>query len=98
MDNPINNEGLYLCNPDVVLREEDEAGGLLFNPDTNQIKIVNFTGLFIWKLFAFPNKLVNVLNEILNNFEDADNEVVLTDLQEFLGEMLEHGFIGEMVP
>ena len=40
----------YLCNPDVVLREEDEDGGLLFNPDTNQIRVLNHTGLFIWKL------------------------------------------------
>jgi len=37
----------YLCNPDVVLREEDEDGGLLFNPDTNQIRVLNHTGLFI---------------------------------------------------
>ena len=42
----------YHCNPDVVLREEDESGALLFNPDTNQVKVVNATGLFIWKQFG----------------------------------------------
>jgi hypothetical protein len=36
-------------NPDVVLREEDPDGALLFNPDTNQIRVINTTGLFIWK-------------------------------------------------
>ena len=36
-------------NPDVVLREEDQDGALLFNPDTNQIRVINPTGLFIWK-------------------------------------------------
>jgi hypothetical protein len=36
-------------NPDVVLREEDPDGALLFNPDTNQIRVINSTGLFIWK-------------------------------------------------
>ena len=39
----------FLRNPEVVLREEDDDGGLLFNPDTNQVKVVNSTGLFIWK-------------------------------------------------
>lgn len=38
-----------LRNPDVVLREEDPDGALLFNPDTNQIRVINTTGLFIWK-------------------------------------------------
>ena len=40
----------YIRNPDVVLREEEADGGLLFNPDTNQIRVVNATGLMIWKL------------------------------------------------
>jgi hypothetical protein len=40
----------YLRNPDVVLREEDPDGGLLFNPDTNQVKVI--TGNF-WPLLYF---------------------------------------------
>jgi len=39
---------LYSQNPDVVLREEPD-GALLFNPDTNQIRVINTTGLFIWR-------------------------------------------------
>lgn len=30
-------------NPDVVLREENPDGALLFNPDTNQIRVINTT-------------------------------------------------------
>jgi hypothetical protein len=37
-------------NPDVVLRKEDPNGELLFNPDTNLIRVLNHTDLFIWKL------------------------------------------------
>jgi Coenzyme PQQ synthesis protein D (PqqD) len=84
----------YLCNPDVVLREEDEDGGLLFNPDTNQVKVVNTTGLFIWKQFASPNQPEPVAAAILQNFEDAPAEVILADLKEFLDEMIQTGFIG----
>ena len=38
MTDNTNSTFIYLCNPDVVLREEDEDGGLLFNPDTSQVK------------------------------------------------------------
>ena len=86
----------YLCNPDVVLREEDEDGGLLFNPDTNQVKIVNTTGLFIWKQFKAINQPDAVERAILQTFEDSTPEVVAADLKEFLEEMIQSGFIGEV--
>lgn len=86
----------YLRNPDVVLREEDEDGGLLFNPDTNQVKVVNTTGLFIWKQFAAPNQPESVAAAVQTNFEEAAPEVVQADLKEFLDEMIQSGFIGEV--
>jgi hypothetical protein len=54
----------YLVNPDVVLREEDPDGELLFNPDTNQLCVLNHTGLFIqfpYDPSRVPSKLVTVL-------------------------------------
>ena len=87
-------ENQYLCNPDVVLREEDEDGGLLFNPDTNQIKVVNSTGLFIWKQFASVNQTEPVTAALLANFEEVPAEEVRDDVKEFLDGMLENGFIG----
>jgi hypothetical protein len=86
----------YLCNPDVVLREEDEDGGLLFDPDTNGVKVLNTTGLFIWKEFNAPNTRSEVAQALLKNYEGATLEVVESDLQEFLAGMLENGFIGEV--
>lgn len=86
----------FMCNPDVVLREEDEDGGLLFNPDTNQVKVVNTSGLFIWKQFKEVNTSEKVAKVVLNNFGDATPEVVQSDLAEFLQDMLATGFIGEV--
>lgn len=85
-----------LCNPDVVLREEDEDGGLLFNPDNNAVKIVNSTGLFIWKNFQSVNSPEKVAAEVVKSFEDASPEVVQADLEEFLQDMLITGFIGKV--
>jgi hypothetical protein len=85
---------LYLCNPDIVLREEDEDGGLLYNPDSNQVKVVNATGLFIWKQFGVPNHTEVVAAALLAAYEDAPKEEVDSDVQEFLEGMLANGFIG----
>ncbi len=84
----------YLCNPDVVLREEDEDGGLLFNPDTNQVKVVNNTGLFIWKQFLQITSFSSVREAIQLTFEDVPENEVTVDLQDFLDEMVRTGFIG----
>jgi hypothetical protein len=97
MKKAIKIENQLICNPDVVLREENEDGGLLFNPDTNGVKVINITGLFIWKQFSSPNRADAVVKAILENFEDATEENVFKDLKAFLNEMIQTGFIGELV-
>ena len=54
----------YIRNPDVVLREEDADGGLLFNPDTNQVKVVNTTGLFIWQQCDGARDLAEIVGAV----------------------------------
>jgi hypothetical protein len=97
MTDAINHTTLYICNPDVVLREEDEDGGLLFNPDTNQLKIINPTGLFIWKQFSIANNLNGVIQSIEDNFEEVPAVEVHQDVEEFLADMVQNGFIGEVL-
>ena len=87
---------LYMRNPDVVLREEDPDGGLLFNPDTNQVKVVNTTGLFIWKLCDGKHSLEAIAAALQEAFEDTPAEAVQQDVAEFINGMLESGFIGQV--
>ncbi len=94
MANAIDQEIKYLCNPEVVLREEDEDGGLLFNPDTNQVKIVNSTGLFIWKQFNSPKVKEAVISALEISFDEVPPDAVRSDVDEFLQEMIGTGFIG----
>lgn len=86
----------YLRNPDVVLREEDEDGGLLFNPDTNQVKVVNPTGLFIWQRCDGQNDFEQLVAAVVEEYEDAPADEVRQDVQEFLDGMLQTGFIGTL--
>jgi hypothetical protein len=87
----------YLCNPDVVLREEDEDGGLLFNPDTNQIRVLNHTGLFIWKLCDGNHKLEGILAALRDAYNEIPEEQVDQQVKDFVDEMVANGFIGIQV-
>jgi hypothetical protein len=87
-------DSIYLCNPEVVLREEDQDGGLLFNPDTNQIKVINSTGLLIWKQFNKQQGLETVVASLLDAFEGVSRDEIITDVQLFLDDMVQSGFIG----
>jgi hypothetical protein len=84
-----------LCNPDVVLREEDpEEGALLFNPDTNQVKVINTAGLFIWQQCGVAHTLDEIVAKVQKGFDEVPSEQVAQDVQDFVDEMLASGFIG----
>jgi hypothetical protein len=85
----------FLRNPDVVLREEDpDEGALLFNPDTNQVKVLNTTGLFIWQQCGVARTLDEIVAEVQKGFDDVPSEQVADDVKEFVDGMLASGFIG----
>jgi hypothetical protein len=81
-------------NPDVVLREEDVDGGLLFNPDTNQIKVLNITGLFIWKICDGNQDLSSFVNTIKESFESVPGDKIESQVKEYLNQMIAGGFLG----
>lgn len=87
---------LYLKNPDVVLREEDADGGLLFNPDTNQVKVVNATGLFLWKRCEQKCRLDDLVRAVQDSFAGVPAGVA-DDVTSFVQNMVASGFIGTVV-
>jgi hypothetical protein len=88
----------FLRNPDVVLREEDpDEGALLFNPDTNQVKVINTTGLFIWQQCGVARTLDEIVAEVQKGFDEVPSDQVAQDVQEFVDGMLASGFIGTIV-
>ena len=96
VDNTLNTSSRYIINPDVGLREEDEDGGLLFNPDTNQVKVINATGLFIWKLCDGTQNLNEIAAALQDAYKDADADQITEDVNEFIEEMVGAGFIGTL--
>ena len=84
----------YIQNPDVVLKEEDTDGALIFNPDTDQIRVLNPTGFFIWKLCDGSRDMDGITLALKEFFEAVPEDQVSRQVKEFVDEMVEAGFIG----
>ena len=85
---------LLVRNPDVVLREEDPDGALLFNPDTNQIRVINPTGLFIWNHCDGTRNLAAIVTVLKEAFEGVPEKEVDDQVREFVEDMRANGFLG----
>ena len=84
----------YLRNPDVVIHEEDPDGALVFNPDTDQIKVVNQTGFFIWRLCDGSHDMESIIARVRETFDEVPEDQVSGQVQDFINDMVGSGFIG----
>lgn len=84
----------FLRNPDVVLREEDEDGGLLFNPDTNQVRVLNATAVFLWHLCDGSKGVGDMVAALKTQFEGVPEKEAEDHVKSFMDDMTANGFIG----
>ena len=85
---------VFVRNPDVVLREDEPDGGLLFNPDTNQIRVINPTGLFLWKNCDGTREIEDLVEALRAEFESVPDAEVQGQVSSFMEDMVANGFIG----
>lgn len=88
------NEATYLVNPDVSFRQEDDDGGILFNPDTDALELVNPTAAVIWTFLAAPRTQAEVVEHLCEVCVGAIRAQVEKDVAEFFESFLKKGFIG----
>ena len=84
------------ANPGLVLREEEEGGAILFDPDTGSVRLLNSTAAAIYKLLD-GRRMLSEIEEILKKEFDhpgADAEKQIMDL---IRELLRMGAIGTRV-
>jgi hypothetical protein len=87
-------ETLYIVNPDVSCREEGPDGALLFNPDTDEILVINVTGLLIWEALAEPRTMAEVVDAIRRQCNNVPEGEVEADVAEFIETMVNRAFVG----
>lgn len=68
--------------------------GCYFNPDTNQVKIINATGLFIWKCCEGTRTLQSIIDDLKDEFDQVPFEHVHQQVSEYIEDLVQSGFIG----
>ena len=84
---------IYIQNPVVTLREATEQGGLLFNPDMNQVQVLNSTGVFIWNLCDGKHEVEGLFQALDHEFDHIPSEQVEDDVMKFITSLEETGFL-----
>jgi hypothetical protein len=79
----------YQRNPDIVLREEDDDGALLFNPDTCRLQVINDTGVFLWKLLDTRRTIAELETALREAYDSTPDNTILKDIEVFIKEMTE---------
>jgi hypothetical protein len=69
----------------VSLRDESE-GALLYNPDLDEVVLVNETGQLIWEAITEPKTTREIAAFIKANMVDAEN--ILADVKSFIESLL----------
>ncbi|NLF77054.1 MAG: PqqD family peptide modification chaperone [Chloroflexi bacterium] len=83
----------YLKNPDVVCREELQEEWLFFNPETNQKRVSNVLGAYVWELCDGTRDLAGIVAAVCAEFEGAPEDAVVEDIRALLDEMTAEGFL-----
>jgi hypothetical protein len=83
----------YAQNQSVNLSEENGDGAILYNPDTDCVQLLNITGLFIWKFCAAVCTFDEIVSAIKTDFDDVPEQSIVNDVDEYLGQMTNGGFI-----
>jgi hypothetical protein len=84
----------YIVNPDVSCREEGPDGALLFNPDTDDVVVVNTTGLLIWRALDEPRTQDGIVHFIEERCEGVPSDEVTRHVSDFVEQLLGKGFVG----
>jgi hypothetical protein len=89
-------------NPNVFLREEEDEAGILYDPDTGSVGILNATAVEVWKLLDGHREVAQVigaLQEIFDSMDEPSETQVLQLLREFYrlvqwGHLMESACLG----
>lgn len=84
----------YIVNPDVSFRREGSDGGILFNPDTDDVLVINPTGTLIWQALDQPRTMDEVIFALVAQCNNVPEDQVGEDVGEFVADLRAKGFVG----
>jgi hypothetical protein len=84
----VSQEAYYAANPDIVCRVEGEDA-LLFDPSTEEVKVLNATGLMLWNLCDGKHTERDLVQALAVEFPEVESLVLEADVTSFLAEMID---------
>jgi hypothetical protein len=90
-----NESPIYRTSSNVHIRAEDNYGALLYNPENNWAKVINSTGLNIWKNCENGMSLPFILKGIHEHFEIPLGADLEKEVLSFLDSMINANFMSQ---
>ncbi len=82
-----------IVNQVVVLREEFDDWGVLFDPDTGEAFGIDPVGIDIWKRLNGKSTLEDITADLKKEYEDMP-ESGMVEVKEFVDELVDNGLVG----
>ncbi|MEW6574031.1 MAG: PqqD family peptide modification chaperone [Bacillota bacterium] len=73
----------YSIHPSIITREEEE-GTLLFNKDTDDIKLLNQVGFLIWKHCDGAHTIDQIVETLAIQYPEVPMDTLRSDVKSFL--------------
>ncbi len=80
-------------HPQIVLREEFDEWGLLFDPEQGLAYGINPVGIFIWKHLDGKHTPPDILELVQKEFDQVP-DTSLEDIREFIQTVVDKGYAG----
>jgi hypothetical protein len=94
----LKSQKVYLASSsDVIVREEgDEGEALLFDPETERIKVLNRTGLLLWNWCDGAHTRADLVAGLVGEYPAVQRDVLQADVERFLLELAELGLLRQV--
>ena len=88
-----------LARSDLIVREEgDEGEALVFDPQTEKIKVLNHTGLLLWGWCDGTHTAPELVTMLSERFGSMAPEILKDDVYRFVQELLNMEFLESIEP
>jgi Coenzyme PQQ synthesis protein D (PqqD) len=85
---------VLLARSDLIVREEgDEGEVLLFDPETERLKVLNHTGFLLWQWCDGRHTLEDLVGMMCARYGATAQDVLRSDVESFLQQMFELGLL-----
>lgn len=89
----MNLDDVPLPREDILMREEEDEFAILFRPEFGTIKRLNAVGTQVWKSCDGKRSVAEIVDHLLEVFENVDRETLEKDTVQFLNTLEEMDLI-----